>query len=300
MRVLIAGASGFLGSALKRSLVGDNHHVVSLVRRPQTDDSSTQWDPVAGIIPPLDPFAIDAVVNLAGENIAGGRWSTARRRRIRESRVRSTETLCEAFRQMSTPPKKLINASAVGFYGDRGNEKLTESSAAGTGFLAEVSQEWEGATGVAAKMGIRVALMRFGMVLGLEGGALPRMLPAFGFGLGGRLGSGKQYVSWIEVNDAVTAIRHVLENDRIDGPVNLVAPQPVTNAELTKILAQTLGRPAVLPAPAWALRLALGAMATELLLASTKAVPERLLNSDFTFAHPSLDSALQFLMSKRV
>ena len=293
MKILIAGSSGFVGTALKLSLLDDGHEVGSLTRRETAAGPSIPWDPASGVAPDLARFDFDAVVNLAGENIAAGRWNEKRRHRLRQSRVLSTATLCRALGEMSHPPAVLINASAVGFYGDCGDRTVTEESPAGDGFLAVLSQEWEGAANAAAAHGVRVALLRFGMVLGRGGGALSRMLLPFRLGLGGRLGSGAQYVSWIELSDAVAAIRHIVEDERLRGPVNLVAPNPVTNAEFTACLGGALRRPAVLPAPAWVLRLALGAMADELLLSSTRALPQRLSETGFSFAHASLDAALK-------
>ena len=296
MKILVAGSSGFVGTALKVSLTGAGHEVMTLVRRETVESASIRWDPAAGAVPALDAFEFEAVVNLAGENVASGRWTAKRRDRLRQSRVLSTATLCNAFREMSHPPAVLINASAVGFYGDCGDQIVTEESPAGDDFLAALSEEWEGAANAAAAHGMRVAILRFGMVLGPAGGALSRMLPAFRLGFGGRLGSGSQYVSWIELSDAVTAICHIIEDERLQGPVNLVAPNPVTNAEFTRCLGTTLRRPTILPAPAWALRLVLGAMANELLLSSTRAVPQRLSETEFAFAHAHLDSALRSVL----
>ena len=296
MKILVAGSSGFIGTALKVSLAQDGHEVKTLARQEAVESSSIKWDPAAGVLPALDPFELDVVVNLAGENVASGRWTAKRRDRLRQSRVLSTTTLCDAFREMSHPPAVLINASAVGFYGDCGDQIVTEESPAGDDFLAALTQEWEGAANAAATYGMRVASLRFGMVLGPAGGALSRMLPAFRLGLGGRLGSGTQYLSWIELSDAVAAIRHIIEDESLQGPVNLVAPHPVTNAEFTRCLSTTLRRPAILPAPAWVLRLVLGAMANELLLSSTRAVPQRLSETGFSFAHVRLDSALRSVL----
>ena len=297
MKILIAGSSGFVGSALKETLRRGGHEVWALVRSaPSAAGALIQWDPAAGAVPALDGCGFDVVINLAGENIGSGRWTAKRRQRIRQSRVRGTQTLCAAFGRMSPPPDVLINASAVGIYGDCGERAVNEASAAGEGFLAVVGKEWEAAAFKARDLGVRVAVLRFGMVLGAGGGALLRMLPAFRVGLGGRLGPGDQYVSWIELSDAVAAIGHIMEDPQMHGPVNLVAPTPVTNAEFARCLGRALGRPAVLPVPGWVLRLGLGAMAQDLLLASTRAVPERLLGAGFSFRHETVDSALRAVL----
>jgi hypothetical protein len=237
-------------------------------------------------------------VHLAGENIAAGRWTVEKKARIRDSRVKGTKTLCEALAQLSQPPKVLVSASAIGYYGDRGAELLWENSALGTGFLAEVCQAWEEATRPAMEKGIRVVLLRIGVVLSPAGGALAKMLLPFKLGLGGIIGSGKQYMSWIALDDVVGTIDHVLITDTLQGPVNAVAPHPVTNSEFTKTLRRVLRRPTLFPMPAFAARLAFGEMADELLLASTRVEPKRLIATEYRFRYPELEDALRHLLGR--
>jgi uncharacterized protein (TIGR01777 family) len=236
-------------------------------------------------------------VHLAGENIASGRWTAARRAAIRESRVTGTRLLAEGIGRLSRPPATLVCASAVGYYGDRGDERLTESSGAGRGFLAEVCQAWEAAAAPAAAAGVRVAHLRFGVILAASGGALARMLLPFRLGVGGRLGSGRQWMSWITLEDAVHVVRHVLERDACRGPVNAVAPHPVRNADFTRELAGALRRPALLPTPALALRIVLGDMARELLLASQRVEPAVLAGTGYRFRHPQIGPALRSVLA---
>jgi uncharacterized protein (TIGR01777 family) len=247
---------------------------------------------MAGRLDPTHLEGIDAVVNLAGENI-GQRWSAETRTQIRESRVRGTRLLAEALAGRTTAPRILINASAVGYYGDRDDEELDESSSNGTGFLAGVCRDWEAATRPAADAGVRTVLMRSGIVLSADGGALTRMLTPFRFGVGGRLGSGRQWTSWISLDDMVRAIRFAMRDARVSGPINVVAPNPVTNADFATALGAALHRPAMLPVPAFALRAVFGEMADETLLASQRARPRALLASGFEFAQPTVDSALR-------
>jgi len=292
MRVLLSGASGLIGSALARRLAVSSE-VVRLVRRdPLSAAKEIRWDPAAGRIEPKQLEGFDAVVHLAGENIGAGRWTAAKKASIRASRVEGTLLLAKTLARLNQPPKVLVSASAVGYYGDRGEEKLDESSGPGTGFLAEVCRAWEEAAMTAAEAGIRVVLARFGVVLSSEGGALARLLPLFRFGLGGRLGSGRQYMSWIALEDAVGAIAFALENDSLRGPVNVSSPQPVTNREFTQTLGRVLRRPTLLHAPSIALRAVLGEMADEMLLASVRVYPRRLLEAGFSFSKPDLEAAL--------
>jgi len=292
MRILLSGASGLIGSALAKRLDASSE-VVRLVRRdPLSAASEIRWDPAAGRIEPKQLEGFDAVVHLAGENIGAGRWTAAKKARVRSSRVEGTLLLAKTLAGLNQPPKVLVSASAVGYYGDRGDEKLDESSGPGTGFLAEVCRAWEEAAMTAAEAGIRVVLARFGVVLSPEGGALARLLPLFRFGLGGRLGSGRQYMSWIALEDAVGAIAFALENDSLRGPVNVTSPQPVTNRQFTQTLGRVVRRPTLLHAPAIALRAVLGEMADEMLLASVRVYPRRLLEAGFSFSKPALEMAL--------
>jgi len=295
--VAIAGASGLIGSSLAAALRAKDVRVLGLVRRPTASVDEIAWDPAAGRLEPAALEGVDAIVNLAGANIAGGRWTPARRRLILDSRVTTTRTLLTAMRQMARPPAVYVGASATGFYGSRGDDVLTEASGAGAGFLAEVCRVWEEQAPDIARLGVREVRMRFGIVLAAEGGALARMRPLFRLGLGGRLGDGGQWMSWVALDDAVAALSHALENARTAGPCNVTAPAPVRNAEFTEALARVLHRPAIVPAPAWALRLAFGAMADEALLGSTRALPARLEAEGFRFGFPRLEGALQAALS---
>lgn len=296
MKVLVSGASGLIGSALCRSLEQDAHSVHRMVRRPPRADTEVEWNPRSG---PSDPAALsgfDAVVHLAGENIAKGRWTAAKMARIRDSRTEGTGALCEALAGASVKPRVLVAASAVGFYGDRGDELLDETSSPGTGFLADVCREWESATTPAVTAGVRVVNLRIGVVLTPEGGALAAMLLPFKLGAGGKIGSGRQYMSWISHADVVRAMRHALETESLAGPVNAVAPNAVTNLEYTKALGGALSRPTFVPVPAFAARLAFGKMADELLLSSTRVVPARLLESGFQFRDTEIGATLSRLL----
>jgi len=283
-----------IGSALATSLAASGHRVVRLVRGGARGAApEVSWDPAAGVVDAASLEGLDAVIHLAGENIGAKRWTAARKAAIRDSRSRGTRLLCETLARLDRPPKVLLCASAVGYYGDRGDETLDESAPRGVGFLAEVCGAWEAATEPAARRGIRVALLRFGVVLSASGGALPRMLVPFRLGLGGRVGSGRQWMSWVTLDDAVAAIRFALLESALERAVNVVAPEPVTNRTFTRILGRVLGRPALLPAPGFALRLALGEMAGELLLASQRVRPARLLEAGFEFRHADLEGALR-------
>jgi uncharacterized protein (TIGR01777 family) len=241
---------------------------------------------------------LDAVVHLAGENIATGRWNAAKKARIRDSRVQGTRLLCEALAQLVHPPRVLISTSAIGYYGDRGAHTLRENSAPGRGFLAEVCQAWEAATAPAVQRGLRVVLLRLGMVLSPTGGALARMLTPFRLGLGGVVGSGQQYMSWIALADVLGAIRHILDTETLHGPVNAVAPQPVANQVFTTVLGTVLHRPTRFPLPAFVARLAFGEMADALLLASTRVLPAQLQASGYTFQYPDLEATLRHLLGR--
>jgi uncharacterized protein (TIGR01777 family) len=239
---------------------------------------------------------IDAVVHLAGENIAA-RWTATQKAKIRDSRVRGTQLLCETLARLSSPPQVLVSASAIGYYGDRGEEILTEESPPGRGFLPEVCRAWEAATEAAKQRGMRVVILRLGMVLSAAGGALAKMLPPFRLGLGGMVGSGRQYMSWIALDDVVGTIQHAIVTDALQGPTNAVAPQAVTNQEFTRTLGKALGRPTLLPLPAFAARLMFGEMADELLLASTRVQPTKLLGSGYRFRYPELEDALRHVLA---
>ncbi|PTX99008.1 TIGR01777 family oxidoreductase [Opitutus sp. ER46] len=293
MKIVIAGASGLVGRALGAQLRADGDDVLRLERGGVAARDAIAWQPPQRLLDPAALEGVDAVVNLAGENIGAGRWTAERRQRIRSSRIHATATLVEAMAAMHRPPRVLVNASAVGAYGDCGDEIVTESSPFGRGLLAEVCAEWESEAQRAAKFGTRVVCLRLGVVLAKEGGALARLRPLFRSGLGGRLGSGRQWMSWVHLDDVVGVTQCALRDERFGGVLNVVAPAPVTNVDFTRALARTVHRPAVLPAPAWALRLALGEMADEALLASTRAVPTRLLELGFAFAFPELGPALQ-------
>lgn len=297
MRVLVSGAGGLIGAGLVRSLRAQGYEVLCLRRGP-SGNGAIGWDPAAGDLEGEALAGLDAVVHLAGENIAAGRWTPARKRAILDSRVQGTRLLCERLAGLGRRPAVLVCASAVGYYGDRGEVELDEHSPPGTGFLAEVCQAWEGAADPARLAGIRTAHLRFGMVLSGEGGALPRMALPYRLGLGGRLGTGRQYLGWISLADALRALGHLLENPGLAGPFNAVSPHPCTNAEFTRTLGQVLHRPTLFPVPAWAARLALGEMADELLLASTRALPRRLLASGFSYTHPELAPTLRLLLDR--
>jgi uncharacterized protein (TIGR01777 family) len=294
-RILLSGASGMLGSALRTALEQRQTEIVRLVRREPAGTEELRWDPAAGvpITPSVSLEGLDAAIHLSGANLAAHRWTPQYVHEVTASRLDSTRALATTLAGLRRPPRSLLVASAVGIYGDRGDEVLDESSPAGTGFLAGLCREWEAAAGPAADARIRVVHLRFGVVLdGRRAGALAKMLPIFRLGLGGRLGSGNQWMSWISMGDLLAATLFVLDTPTLSGAVNLTSPQPVTNMEFTHALARRLHRPAILPAPAFALRLALGRMADEALLASTRAIPRLLLDAGFQFAHPSIDGAL--------
>jgi uncharacterized protein len=296
MNILVTGASGLIGSALIPLLTTDGHHITRLVRsQPRPGDMAVQWDPARGSIDAGKLEGVEGVVHLAGEAISE-RWTAEKKARIRDSRVKGTRLLCDTLAQLPTPPKVLVCASAIGYYGDRSAEVLTEESASGEGFLAEVCRAWEGATEPARQKGIRVVNLRFGVVLSTAGGALAKMLPPFRMGMGGILGSGKQYISWITLDDAIGAIRHALLTEPLQGPANAVAPQPVTNEEFTKTLGKVLGRPTLVPLPAFAARLMFGEMANELLLASARVQPAKLRATEYTFRYPDLEAGLRHLL----
>jgi uncharacterized protein (TIGR01777 family) len=298
MKVLITGATGLIGSALSARLLKDQHTVVRLRRgganyRP----GDAAWDPNTGTIDPAALDAVDAVVNLAGASIAGGRWTAARKAELRASRVEPTQALVNTLAKLPRPPRVLVSASAIGYYGDRGDETLPESSQAGDGFLAGICSEWEAAAMEAERAGIRTVTIRTGIVLAKDGGALAKMIPPFRWGLGGRLGSGKQWMSWITLEDEVEVFYGAIVNAQWRGPVNAASPHPVTNAEFTRVLARVLDRPAIFPAPAFALRLILGEMAEALLLSSQRVSPRKLSELGFSFRQSQLEPALRAILS---
>jgi uncharacterized protein (TIGR01777 family) len=295
-KILVSGSSGLIGTALISALKSSGYEITCLVRGAVSGKEQIQWD-LARPIAPESVSGFDAVVHLAGESIVG-RWTEAKKRRIRESRVQGTRHLAQALAQASQRPRVFISASAIGYYGDRGEETLREDSSSGKGFLPEVCREWEAATEPAAKAGMRTVQMRFGLVLSPSGGALQKMLPPFRMGVGGNMGNGRQWWSWIHIDDLVGAVHHVIKTETLQGPVNVVGPCPATNAEFTKTLASVLSRPAILPMPAFAARLAFGQMADELLLASQHVEPTKLLASGYVFHQPDLRKALEDILKK--
>lgn len=304
MKILITGSSGLIGTALTRELLRAGHTVCRLVRPgtaptpsrfPQGFDVS--WNPATGELGGAAVGA-DAVVNLAGASIAEGRWTPQRKQLLRTSRTETTRALVAALAKMAARPRVLISASAIGYYGNRGDEVLTEDSTPGTDFLSAVAKDWEAEASKAEALGIRVVFARFGVVLARNGGALPQIMRPFQFGVGGKIASGRQWMSWITLEETIAILRLMLENEHIRGSVNVVSPQPVTNAQFTKTLAAALHRPALFPAPAFALRLLLGEMADALLLSSQRILPAQLQRLNYPFQHPDLRSALTTVLAK--
>ncbi len=307
MRILVSGSSGLVGSALVEALLRDGHTVARLVRpesargKAPTEGQpaiAVRWDPVSGDFDAAASEGADAVVHLAGASIGERRWNVARKRLIRSSRVEATRHLVTALSKLARPPRVFLSASAMGYYGDRGDEELTEQSAPGNDFLPALARDWEAEAARAGKFGARTAMLRFGLILSLRGGALPRMLRPFRLGLGGRLGSGEQWMSWLTLSEAVGMICYALASAQVRGPVNAVTPNPVRNAEFTRILGRVLHRPTLFPAPAIALRLALGEMAQALLLGSQRLVPGKLQECGYSFQQPELEAALSVLLSR--
>jgi uncharacterized protein (TIGR01777 family) len=290
--IAVTGSSGFVGSALLPALRARGCEVRRFVRGAADAPDAIAWDPASGRVDADRCRGVDAVIHLAGENVAGGRWTAARRRRIDESRGPATQRLCRELAKVLPPPRALLSASAIGYYGDRGDEPLDERSGSGQGFLADVVRAWEAGTAPLAAAGARVVHLRIGIVLDPGGGALGRMLLPFRLGLGGRLGHGRQVMSWISRRDLVAAILFLLDSAAAQGPFNCTAPAPVTNREFTRALGKALRRPAVLPVPAFALRLLFGGFADEALLAGARVLPRRLQELGFAFAHDTLDQAL--------
>jgi uncharacterized protein (TIGR01777 family) len=298
MKILIGGSHGLVGTALIEALEKDGHECIRLVRHAPNSKMEVEWSPDRYSIALARIEGFDAVINLAGESIADGRWTEEKKRRIRESRVKGTKLLGDALANLTVPPKTFICASAIGYYGSSGDDILTEDSPAGDDFLAHVCSEWEQATALATEKGIRVVNTRFGVILDTKGGALAKMLSPFRLGLGGKVGSGKQWMSWIALADVVEGIKFALAKDSLRGPVNFVAPNPVTNAEFTKTLGKALSRPTLFPIPAFGVRLVFGEMGEALLLGSQRVAPKRLMSEGYQFQYAQLDAALAKILKK--
>lgn len=292
MRIAITGSTGLIGSSLVRSLRADGHDVVRLVRRPAHGEDEVRWDPKQQYVDTAGLAGCQAVVHLAGAGIGDRRWTEGYKREIRDSRVLGTAAIAEAIASLDTPPHTLISGSAVGFYGDTGTRTVDESAPPGTGFLPGVCQEWEDATKAAEEAGIRTVCARSGLVVARSGGAWGRLFPIFKMGLGGRLGNGRQYWSFIALPDHIAALRHLLDSEELSGPVNLTAPEPATNREVTAAMGRVLHRPTPLPVPAAALRLTLGDFAAEV-LGSQRVLPTRLQQSGFAFSCPGIEQAVR-------
>lgn len=297
MKIAVTGASGLVGRVVVSLLQQQGHEVCPATRKSPTG-SAVQWDPERGLVEPSRWEGLDGVVHLAGENIAAGRWTAAQKEKIRRSRVDGTRNLATGLASLARPPRVCVLASATGYYGSRGSELLTEGSASGTGFLAEVCRQWEAAAQPLLAAQIRVVQARFGIILASGGGALQKMLLPFQLGVGGRVGSGSQYWSWVSIDDVAAAIVFALQNESVRGPINVVAPESLTNADFTRVLGRVLRRPTIFPMPAFAARLALGEMADELLLASTRVAPDALQRAGFQFRHPQLEVALRAVLKR--
>lgn len=297
MKILVSGSHGLVGKAVSKSLTDDGHEVVRLVRhQPIVGEPEIWWDPSEGRIDAPRLEGHDAVIHLAGESIASGRWTAEKKRAIRESRVKGTLLLSESLARLSRPPSVFLSASAIGYYGDRGDELLTEQSSPGNDFLATVCVEWEKAAAAAVDKGIRTVHTRFGIILDDDGGALAKMLTPFRMGIGGRVGSGKQWMSWIALEDVVKGLKFLIGETSTRGPVNFVAPNPVTNAEFTKTLGRVLSRPTIFPIPEFGARLAFGEMADALLLSSQRVEAVILKSKGFEFRGPMLEAALRKIL----
>ncbi|WP_110174503.1 TIGR01777 family oxidoreductase [Luteitalea pratensis] len=299
MRIAITGASGLVGSALVPFLQGTGHDVIRLVRGTPRSPDEHRWSPDSGIVDASTMGPVDAVIHLAGESVAGGRWTPAMKARIRDSRIGPTRALARSLADAPVPPRVLISASAMGIYGDRGDEVLTESSPRGGGFLADVCEAWEAAAEPARAAGIRVVHPRFGIILDARGGALGKMTLPFRLGLGGRLGPGTQHWSWVSIADVLGALLFAAAHDQVRGPINVTAPHSVTNAEFTQSLGRVLHRPAVMPVPAVVLRAVIGEMAQAELLSSKRVLPAALQRADFEFRYPRLEDALRYTLGRR-
>ncbi|MDE3001031.1 MAG: TIGR01777 family oxidoreductase [Gemmatimonadota bacterium] len=298
MTVLVTGSTGLVGSSLVPHLEAGGHRVLRLVRASPKNDVERRWDPETGELAPAALEGIQAVVHLAGENIASGRWNEAKKSRIRSSREDGTQLLAQAIAESQTPPGVLISASAVGYYGNRGDEILNEESPPGADYLAETCIAWENAARPAADAGVRTVTLRIGIVLSADGGALAKMLFPFKMGVGGVIGSGAQVMSWVSLSDLLGIIVHALNTESLEGPVNAVSPAPATNREFTKTLGSVLSRPTLFPMPAFAARLAFGEMADALLLSGARVTPARLQESGYDFQHPELEGALRHVLDR--
>jgi|SRR5215469_14248539 uncharacterized protein (TIGR01777 family) len=301
MRILISGSSGLIGTAATTALKSDGHNIVHLNRPGRAaNPGDIPWDPMRATVDVAGLESLDAVIHLSGAGIADGRWTEERKQLLRSSRIDTTRVLVDSLSRLKQRPRVLIVASAIGYYGSRGDEILTESSTNGTDFLALVCRDWEAEASRAPAMGLRTVMLRTGVVLSGKGGALPKMLPPFKLGVGGRLGSGQQWMSWIAIEDVVGIIRHAIANEQVTGPVNVVAPNPVRNKEFTRLLAGMLHRPAIFPAPAFVLRLAMGEMADAILLSSDRVKPERMLAAGYKFRFEILEPALRAAVLSRM
>ena len=294
---MITGASGLVGSALIPYLGKRGHDVCAIVRSVKPLGAATiRWDPEKGFIDYRDVSDVDVIIHLSGENIGEGRWTKEKKEKILVSRVHSTNFLAQILASLERKPRLLLSASAVGFYGSQGNAILTEKSPKGSGFLSDVCEKWEGAADPARRAGIRTCFARFGMILSPKGGALKSLLPPFKYGMGGKIGSGRQWWSWIALEDVCSALAHLIETPELEGAINVVSPFPVTNLEFTKTLGSVLHRPTLMPLPAPLARLAFGEMADELMLASQRAIPDKLIATSFTFRYPRLEDALKVML----
>ncbi|MGW1156851.1 TIGR01777 family oxidoreductase [Streptomyces sp. NPDC002513] len=296
-RIAVAGASGLIGSALVRSLTADGHEVVRLVRRSARGEEEVCWDPEGQYIDATGLIGCDAVVNLAGAGIGDHRWTDAYKRTLRDSRVLGTAALAEVVAALPEPPRVFVSGSAIGYYGETGDRTVDETAPPGDGFLSSLCVEWEEAAAPAQEAGVRTVFARTGLVVAREGGAWERLFPLFQAGLGGRMGDGRQYWSYIALHDEVAALRHLIDRSDLSGPFNLTAPQPLTNREITDAMGRVLHRPTRLPVPAAALRLALGEMSADV-LGSARVVPKRLLESGFSFAFPGIEEALRAALER--
>jgi len=298
MNIVVAGASGLIGTTLVEALLASGHKVKRLVRRKTIRDSEIFWEPQRGVIEADKLIDIDCVVNLGGENIASGRWTRAKKKRILDSRIITTTFLCNTLVALDNPPTVLLSASADGYYGDCNQREATESIPAGDSFIAKVCKQWEDATQICKDAGIRVVNCRFGIVLTPKGGALKKMLPAFKFGVGGKLGSGKQYMNWISLDDCLRVLLFLIGNNNISDGVNIVAPEVVTNSQFTKALAKRLKRPSILPVPGFIIKILFSELGEELLKERCHIIPEKLIKTGFQFSHPDINSALKELLEK--